>query len=107
MQRFQVQPAESTKERPYIARNIAATRDALDVDKVDTQDFKLTQDVTSADLATDDPTSTNVRLLDPNIVSPTYQKLQGIRSFYQFNDLDVDRYTIDGQERRSCSRSAS
>ena len=98
IQRFQVQPAESTKERPYIARNIAATRDALGVDKVNTQDFKLTQDVTSADLATDDPTLTNIRLRDPNIVSPTFQRVQGIRSFYQFNDLDVDRYMIDGQE---------
>ena len=85
---------------PYIARNIAATRDALGVDKVNTQDFKLTQDVTSADLATDDPTLTNMRLLDPDIVLPTFQQLQGIRSFYQFNDLDVDRYMIDGQERQ-------
>ena len=100
IQRFQVQPAESTKELPYIARNIAATRDALGLDKVNTQDFKLTQDVTSADLATDDPTLTNVRLLDPNIVLPTFQRVQGIRSFYQFNDLDVDRYAVDGQVRQ-------
>ena len=100
IQRFQVQPAESTKELPYIARNIAATRDALGLAKVNTQDFKLTQDVTSADLATDDPTLTNVRLLDPNIVLPTFQRVQGIRSFYQFNDLDVDRYAVDGQVRQ-------
>ncbi len=96
IQRFQVEPAESTKELPYIARNIEATRASLGLDTVSTEDFPLTQDVTAADLKVDDPTLQNVRLLDPNIVLPTFQRVQGIRSFYQFNDLDVDRYTVDG-----------
>ena len=96
IQRFQVEPAESTKELPYIARNIEATRASLGLDAVATEDFALTQDVTAADLTVDDPTLQNVRLLDPNIVLPTFQRVQGIRSFYQFNDLDVDRYTVDG-----------
>ena len=102
IQRFQVQPAESTKELPYIARNIESTRSALGLDKVDTADFPLTQDVSAADLSADDPTLTNVRLLDPNIVLPTFQRVQGIRSFYQFNDLDVDRYPVPvgGPERQ-------
>ena len=105
IQRFQVEPAESTKELPYIARNIEATpRCASDSTPSRPRTSRSRRTSPTADLTADDPTLQNVRLLDPNIVLPTFQRVQGIRSYYQFNDLDVDRYTIDGKHRAGRAR---
>ncbi|MBK9179505.1 MAG: UPF0182 family protein [Acidimicrobiales bacterium] len=97
IQRFQVEPDESTKEKPYIARNIEATRAALNLDEVEVDDFAYQDDLTVQDLRDNAQTLRNVRLLDPAIVEPTFQRLQGIRAFYRFNDLDVDRYQLSDE----------
>ena len=96
VQRFVVEPEESTREAAYIDHNIAATRDALGLSQVTTQPFLYTQDKTIATNNVDDNPGTirNIRLLDPTIVNPTFQKLQSQYAFYRFNELDVDRYPI-------------
>src|SRR5947209_10033 len=97
IQQFRVGPNEQTKERPYIARNIKATRDAYALGNVQINRFNFNTELTAGDLATNAETIRNVRLWDPDILKLTYQQLQEIRAFYRFNDVDVDRYNIDGR----------
>ncbi|MEA3216902.1 MAG: uncharacterized protein QOJ19_3058, partial [Acidimicrobiia bacterium] len=100
IQRFRVLPAESSKEAPYIARNIAATRQAYGLDKVQTKDFRATDDLKSEDLTTTASRDTlrNLRLLDPEIVVDTFQKRQADLGWLRFPDkLSVDRYQVDGK----------
>jgi uncharacterized membrane protein (UPF0182 family) len=96
IQRFQVEPEESTQEAPYIDNNILATRQALGMDDVEVRPFEYSTDPADARSAIQqDPGNVrNIRLLDPKVVTPTYQADQALRGFYQFNDLDVDRYPI-------------
>ncbi len=100
IQRFSVVPAESVKERPYIENNIAATREAMGLDKVETKDFAYTEDAEATAKAIQESPQTvrNIRLLDPNVVLPTYQRQQSIRAPYRFNELDVDRYMVKTPE---------
>ena len=100
VQRFTVEPAESSKEAPYISRNIEATRQALGLDDVEVKPFDYNEDLSVDDLVANQDTLSNIRLLDPGIVGDTYSRLQAERSFYRFNDLDVDRYQIDGSTRQ-------
>ncbi|MDY7106174.1 MAG: UPF0182 family protein [Actinomycetota bacterium] len=98
IQRFRVEPNESTRELEYIDRNIAATRAAYAVGGIDPANFAANEDLTAEDLIDNEETIRNIRLLDPSLVNDTYQRLQAERGFYQFpGDLDVDRYEIDGQ----------
>lgn len=97
IQRFRVEPAESERERRYIERNIAATREAMGLSDVAVNPLDYTEELTLDDLAENEETIRNVRLWDPAILARTYQRLQEIRGFYQFNDVDVDRYQIDGR----------
>jgi uncharacterized membrane protein (UPF0182 family) len=97
VQRFSVQPDEINKELPYIERNINATRDAFGLSGVEVRDFAADQSLTAADIAANGPTVENVRLWDPTVLLATYRQLQALRPFYQFYDVDVDRYPLDGQ----------
>lgn len=96
IQRFRVEPEESSKEAPYIQHNIEATRDALGLNEVQTKAFDYTDDQVATSEAIDKNPGTirNVRLLDPSIVPPTYQSQQGLLGFYRFSELDVDRYPV-------------
>src|SRR5579884_1186867 len=96
MQKFRVQPAENALEKPYLARNMEATRAAYGIDKVQVTDFPFSPDLTATTLENDSLTVRNVRLWDPAFATQTYQKLQEIRSYYQFNDLSIDRYQLGG-----------
>ncbi len=95
VQRFQVGPAELAKEKPFIERNITATRDALGLGDVVQTDFdyqkQLTQEKVDAQRANLD----NARLLDPTVMRPTIQDLEFGREYYTFRDVDVDRYLIE------------
>ncbi|MGH3097164.1 MAG: UPF0182 family protein [Streptosporangiales bacterium] len=98
VQRFQVTPSEQSKEAPYIKRNIESTRGAYAIDNVDVQAYNAKvkpserQGISANDVS-------HIRLVDPSVVSATFQQLQQIRSFYSFPQaLDIDRYTINGQE---------
>jgi uncharacterized protein len=99
VQRFQVQPNESARERPYIERNIEATRSALGLADVTTQRFQPQTNAADVQLAGAEPTVRNIRLWDPaaRLSGQTFEQLQRIRNFYNINDVDVDRYSIDGQ----------
>jgi uncharacterized protein len=95
IQKFTVEPNEPTRERDYMARNIAATREAMGLTEVQERDFEPSYDLSAADLAENSETIRNVRLWDPPFLRRTYQRLQEVRSFFRFNDVDVDRYEID------------
>jgi hypothetical protein len=100
VQQFQVKPSESSKEAPYIQRNIDATRTAYGLDGVVMQDYNATLTTTSGQLASDAATISNIRLMDPNVISSTFRQLQQIKPYYTFTEsLDVDRYTVNGVTR--------
>lgn len=100
VQQFRVAPNEVAAEAPYIERNIAMTRKAFKIDDVTVRAFPAEESLTASAVAGDSDTIKNVRLWDPKIVSQSYQQLQGIRPYYDFIDVDVDRYTIDGERRQ-------
>ncbi|WP_330237371.1 UPF0182 family membrane protein [Streptomyces sp. NBC_00566] len=101
VQKFQVQPNEQAKEAPYVRKNLTATREAYGIDHTKVSEY-------SGRSSTDDKTklrdqvgqTASIRIMDPNVVSPTFQQLQQIRNYYGFpTNLDVDRYaTKDGKE---------
>ncbi|MDP8974947.1 MAG: UPF0182 family protein [Actinomycetota bacterium] len=95
MQNFVVNPAEIRKERPFIERNIKATRAAYGLDAVEEKPFVYDEKLTAAGLSQNSETVRNVRLWDPKFVGQTFQKLQEIRGYYQFNEPDIDRYRIN------------
>ncbi|MEA2703988.1 MAG: uncharacterized protein QOD63_1933 [Actinomycetota bacterium] len=98
VQKFQVQPTESTKELPYIQRNITATRAAFNLADTESRDFAADLGLDAAGLDRNAATIRNARLWDPQILEETDRQLQKIWNFYQFNDVDVDRYPIEGLE---------
>ncbi len=100
VQRFQVQPNQRDKEATYIQRNIDATRQAYGLTDVDVSEYKATTTASAGQLRQDAETTASIRLLDPQVVAPSFRQLQQIRGFYNFPDtLSVDRYTIDGESR--------
>ncbi|MEY2503387.1 MAG: uncharacterized protein QOI07_3724 [Verrucomicrobiota bacterium] len=99
VQKFQVQPNEAAKEQPYIQKNIDATRAAYGIDGTKVTDYSGTSTKSKQQLRSDADTEAAIRLLDPNVVSPTFQQLQQVRGYYAFpSTLDVDRYTVNGTE---------
>ena len=100
IQQFQVKPSESSKEAPFIQRNIDATRSAYGLDNVAISDYQATVATNTGQLADDAATIANIRLMDPNVLSATFRQLQQIRPYYSFPEsLDIDRYTVDGVKR--------
>ena len=100
IQQFQVKPSESSKEAPYIQRNIDATRAAYDLNDVTMQDYNATISTSAGQLAKDAATIANIRLMDPNVLSATFRQLQQIKPYYSFPEsLDIDRYTVNGVSR--------
>ena len=100
IQQFQVKPSESSKEAPFIQRNIDATRTAYGLDDVAISDYQATVATNTGQLADDAATIANIRLMDPNVLSATFRQLQQIRPYYSFPEsLDIDRYTVDGVKR--------
>ena len=100
IQQFQVKPSESSKEAPYIQRNIDATRAAYDLNGVEMQDYNATLSTSAGQLAKDAATIANIRLMDPNVLSATFRQLQQIKPYYSFPEsLDIDRYTVNGVSR--------
>jgi len=100
IQQFQVMPSESSKEAPYIQRNIDATRTAFGIDTVKVTDYQATIATSAGQLANDASTISNIRLMDPNVLSATFRQLQQIKPYYTFPEsLDIDRYTVNGVQR--------
>jgi uncharacterized membrane protein (UPF0182 family) len=97
IQQFQVKPSESSKEAPFIQRNIDATRDAFGLSAVEVKDFQATLNASAGQLSRNAATIANIRLMDPNVLSSTFRQLQQIKPYYTFAPtLDVDRYKVDG-----------
>jgi len=97
VQQFSVRPNESVKEQPYIARNITATRAAYGLTNVAETPYLGVAPASAASIAASTGIVPNIRLLDPNVLQPTFEQLQQIRAYYGFPaTLDIDRYTIGG-----------
>ena len=97
VQRVRVEPTESTRERPYIAHNIEATRMAYGLNSVEEQPYDWTGPLDSGGLADAAGTMTNVRVWDPASMQQSFRSKQEIKSFYEITDVDVDRYEVDGK----------
>lgn len=95
IERLRVKPDELRIEQPYLERNIAMTRRAFQLDSVDVRSFAGLGKITPASLDQDAATIKNIRLWDPRPLIATYQQLQNIRLYYDFKDVDIDRYQID------------
>jgi uncharacterized membrane protein (UPF0182 family) len=96
---FIVKPNELVRERPYIAHNIAMTRQAYGLDRVSQREFPAETTVQAADPANNQPTLQNIRLWDWRALQDTLRQIQEIRTYYDFPDIDIDRYEIDGTMR--------
>lgn len=96
IQRFVVQPNVSTRELPYITQNIEATQIGLGIDDVESVDLTLDR-LSTAEVENDTAPLSDVRLLDTVQMKDRFSLDQGQRAFYAINDIDVDRYPIDGR----------
>ncbi|RLV51266.1 UPF0182 family protein [Nocardioides mangrovicus] len=100
VQKLQVNPSVADKEAPYIQRNITATRAAYDVGDSKVTQYDASSTLTNDKLAEDTASLPGIRLVDPQVVRPTFEQLQQIRGYYSVpNVLDVDRYDVNDRER--------
>ncbi|HET8788953.1 MAG TPA: UPF0182 family protein, partial [Actinomycetes bacterium] len=99
-QRFRVEPQELARERPYIERNIGATRQSFGLSDVDTDSFPAAGTLTAKVVDENRQTVENIRLWDPQVLRPAVRNLQAITQYYTFSDVDVDRYKVDNELRQ-------
>ena len=98
LQRFVVVPNELDKERPFIMNNINFTRLAYDIARVKEIDFANKKNLTYANIKNNRDIIDNIRLWDWRPLTQTYKQLQELKPYYYFNDVDVDRYIINGKK---------
>ena len=96
---FVVKPNELVREQPYITHNIEMTRQAYGLDKFSRREFPAETTVGATDPADNQATLTNIRLWDWHALQDTLRQIQEIRTYYDFPDIDIDRYSIDGKTR--------
>jgi hypothetical protein len=97
IQQFRVNPNEYSAERKYIARNIEATRDAYGLASIEPRNYDYTEELTPEVVAANKTTIDNARLWDPAVLEAVYGQVQELQTYYTVDDVDVDRYEIDGQ----------
>jgi uncharacterized protein len=97
---FIVKPNELVRERPFIGYNIEFTRQAYGLNRVSQREFSAETTVESADAANNQATLNNIRLWDWHALQDTLRQIQEIRTYYDFPDIDIDRYEIDGATRQ-------
>ncbi|MCL4473638.1 MAG: UPF0182 family protein [Actinobacteria bacterium] len=97
VQQYQVSPNELDKESQYIQYNIDFTRMAFNLEPIQDQAFAAVDNLTPADIQANTPTTNNIRLWEPRTLGQTYNQIQVIRPYYGFQDIDVDRYMINGK----------
>ncbi len=100
VQKFLVKPNELTKESTYISYNIDNTRKAYNLDKIKEIDFQVSGKIGAADLKENNATIQNIRIWDERPLLQTYRQIQSIRLYYDFVNVDVDRYMINNQYRQ-------
>ena len=96
---FIVKPNELVREQPYISHNIEMTRQAFGLDKFAQREFPAETTVGATDPANNQPTLQNIRLWDWHALQDTLRQIQEIRTYYDFPDIDIDRYDIGGVKR--------
>jgi uncharacterized protein len=96
VQQFLVAPNELTKEKEYLAHNIKFTQAAYRLNGIQQEKYQATAKLTRQSLQNNQPTIQNIRLWDYRPLLSTYRQLQEIRSYYKFSDVDIDRYTLNG-----------
>lgn len=96
VQRFQVAPNELNLEGPYIADNIEFTRAAFGLDEVVSEQYNATRQLTTEAILAEPETIRSIRLWDYRPLLQTYNQVQALRQYYEFHDVDVDRYDVDG-----------
>ena len=97
---FVVKPNELVRERPYITNNIKLTRQAYDLDRVSQREFPAETSIEAVDATNNQATIQNIRLWDWRALQDTLRQIQEIRTYYDFPDIDIDRYEIDGNTRQ-------
>ena len=100
VQRYSVEPNELERESPYITHNIALTRLAFDLNEVDERSIDTIDELDQQTLDDNEDILKNVRLWDYRPLQQTYEELQALRTYYQFSDVDIDRYQINGETRQ-------
>lgn len=98
IQRIYVEPNRLNVESPFAQRAIKMTRYAYRLDAIRVANFSVNPEPTSAEVQASTSTLANMRLWDPNILRDSVDGLQSIRPYYTFNDVDIDRYTIQGKQ---------
>jgi len=96
---FIVKPNELVREKPYIVYNTDLTRQAYGLDRVVQREFPAETTVEAADPANNQATLQNIRLWDWRALQDTLRQIQEIRTYYDFPDIDIDRYEIEGTTR--------
>jgi uncharacterized membrane protein (UPF0182 family) len=96
LQRFSVTPNELVAERPFITHNIRMTRQAYGLDRIEERSFPADEALDARALERNAPTVENIRLWDHSPLLRTFAQLQEIRTYYKFIDVDVGRYTLNG-----------
>ncbi len=97
---FVVAPNQLVRERPFIAHNIEMTRRAYALDRIETHPFPAETGIEAVDPANNRTTLDNIRLWDARALQDTLRQIQEIRTYYDFPDIDMDRYEIDGSVRQ-------
>ena len=100
VQSFVVKPNELGRESPYIEHNINWTRKGFGLDRIEMRDFEAEPSIASLDVENNRTTLDNIRLWDWNALLDTLKQIQEIRTYYTFDDVDVDRYKLGGQTRQ-------
>ncbi|MFC1863809.1 UPF0182 family protein, partial [Thermodesulfobacteriota bacterium] len=100
IQKFIVKPNELARESKYIAYNLDHTRKAYNLNNIKEVDFEVSDRLTAQDIADQDVTVQNIRVWDERPLLQTYRQIQAIRLYYDFNNVDVDRYMLDNQYRQ-------
>jgi len=100
IQKIVVKPNELAKESPYISYNIDYTRRAYNLDRIKEVNFEVNDKLSAEDIKKHDVTIQNIRIWDERPLLQTYRQIQTIRLYYDFNNVDVDRYQINNQYRQ-------
>ena len=97
IQRFRVLPDELNKELPYVENHINYTRLAYGLNNIEEKSFEASPNLSKDDINDNAQTVDNIRLWDPTVLAETYSQLQEIRAYYALDEVDVDRYKINGE----------
>ena len=92
-----VSPNELAREREYITNSLEYTKMAYGLDDIEVDEYAVDQDLTYDDILENQDTISNISLNDYRPTKEAYNQLQGLRSYYKFHDVDIDRYMIDGK----------